>query len=101
MMKIKYENRNEKTRNYRNQTYKNGNTWNTKMNFFIIIKNTIEIHYILWGTVILRWRVQIPCILVYSTNKNDNNLDLYYFICLYQSKLINLIMDNLNHQVKK
>jgi len=39
--------------------------------------------------------------LVYSTNKNDNNLDLYYFICLYQSKLINLIMDNLNHQVKK
>jgi hypothetical protein len=39
--------------------------------------------------------------LVYSTNKNDNNLDLYYFICLFQSKLINLIMDNLNHQVKK
>lgn len=42
-----------------------------------------------------------PVHLVYSTNKNDNNLDLYYFICLYQSKLINLIMDNLNHQVKK
>jgi uncharacterized membrane protein len=72
-----------------------------KWTFFFIIKNTIEIHYILWGTIILRWRVQIPCILVYSTNKNDNNLDLYYFICLYQSKLINLIMDNLNHQVKK
>jgi len=68
---------------------------------FFFIKNNIEIHYILWGTIILRWRVQIPCILVYSTNKNDNNLDLYYFICLYQSKLINLIMDNLNHQVKK
>jgi hypothetical protein len=41
-----------------------------------------------------------PMHLVYSTNKNDNNLDLYYFICLNQSKLINLIMDNLNHRVK-